>query len=482
MKKLESLSLWYFSIVTLLLAGTGLIINYSLWQDELSSVASVSLPIKDLLYVVFHDVHPPLYFSLLKLWFILFGQDERSLRALSFIFSLLATLTITRFGHKKLSSVTFNSTMIFFLSSWIIPFFSQEVRSYALLLFFATLSTILYLKTLDNTDSQSSFLLYRISLFSLSLVHFYGLFYSGILILLSLYENRFNRIKFLKLTTTGILCLIWPLLHIFRGNLLNYSGKSNWIQSNGFQTSLYYATDALLPQITYVQSTLFKIQISDQEFISAFIVICLITFLYIYFIKNKAFKERLKAIKTLNIITLFLTLLIIIDYKTPMSFTRYYLILLPATSFLFGFFISSLYQKGYKHAFIITLITGLSAQYISANKISEKITPYENQKDAAHFLENKKLISHKKYYYAVSSYLKKVKQGRATFYLHKNTEITPVKYSELSEIKKPFCIFFQRSEIPYQKIIEYYRKQNIDIEVFYPKQASKHGSYVVYTL
>ena len=57
-----------------------------LWLDEALSVNIAKLPVGDIPEALRHDGHPPLYYWLLHGWMAVFGESDRSVRALSGIF------------------------------------------------------------------------------------------------------------------------------------------------------------------------------------------------------------------------------------------------------------------------------------------------------------------------------------------------------------------------------------------------------------
>ena len=73
----------------LLILGVGLILRLwtldqkSPWLDEASSWQFATSSLKDLMWSTSTDVHPPLYFLLLKAWILAWGDSLVALRALS---------------------------------------------------------------------------------------------------------------------------------------------------------------------------------------------------------------------------------------------------------------------------------------------------------------------------------------------------------------------------------------------------------------
>jgi hypothetical protein len=70
----------------------------SLWFDEACSWWTASFPLSELLRSVRHDVHPPLYFFVLKGWMAVWGDSVAALRLLSVLGGALTILGMYLFG------------------------------------------------------------------------------------------------------------------------------------------------------------------------------------------------------------------------------------------------------------------------------------------------------------------------------------------------------------------------------------------------
>jgi uncharacterized membrane protein len=60
------------------------------WIDEGIAVGIASHPLSDIPRILGQDGNPPLYYVLLHLWMLGFGEGEAATRALSLVFALLA--------------------------------------------------------------------------------------------------------------------------------------------------------------------------------------------------------------------------------------------------------------------------------------------------------------------------------------------------------------------------------------------------------
>ncbi len=112
----------------------------SIWFDEAFSRHIIRFDFAKIWYFTSVDVHPPLYYFLLKIWTLVFGASDFAIRSMSVLFGVLA-ITALYFLLKRL----FNRKIAFFatLAATFSPLFirySQEARMYMLVAFLAILA------------------------------------------------------------------------------------------------------------------------------------------------------------------------------------------------------------------------------------------------------------------------------------------------------------------------------------------------------
>jgi hypothetical protein len=117
--------------------------KWSVWHDEGYSIMLISYNLKEIIARTALDVHPPLYYLLLKGWSQLFGTSDIALRSFSVICALVAIfisyLLVKKLFNRRLAILT----MPFLVLSPFIVRFGQEVRMYTLALVFIMGSTLL---------------------------------------------------------------------------------------------------------------------------------------------------------------------------------------------------------------------------------------------------------------------------------------------------------------------------------------------------
>ena len=113
----------------------------SLWYDEALSVSQAQESIPRLVVdLAQHDVHPPLYFSLLHYWILAVGDSELAVRLLSATFSTLAVAACYALAARLAGRAVGTVVAVCAAASPLLIYYGQETRMYALLAVLATLA------------------------------------------------------------------------------------------------------------------------------------------------------------------------------------------------------------------------------------------------------------------------------------------------------------------------------------------------------
>lgn len=174
-------------ILTLLLA-TGLrfyrLDAQSFWNDEGNSARLSERDLGRILEGTASDIHPPLYYLLLRGWRELAGEDEFGLRAFSVFAGVLTVaataalarlLTHRRRGHAPSMAAT-SVVLIAALLAAVNPalvYYSQETRMYALLALLAALATLCLLRWLRAERAPGWMLGYVLTAVAGLYTHYY---------------------------------------------------------------------------------------------------------------------------------------------------------------------------------------------------------------------------------------------------------------------------------------------------------------------
>lgn len=153
----------------------------SLWVDELASAwfSGADNPWR-VVQLTRSDVHPPGYYVLLNLTRSLLGDDEWVMRFPSAVAGVLSVLAIYLLGHRLYSWREGLIAALLTAVSFTPVYYSQEARSYSLLLLFSILTTCFWWEMLTSLRTArrpptSSVAGYVLSAIVCSYLHYFGL-------------------------------------------------------------------------------------------------------------------------------------------------------------------------------------------------------------------------------------------------------------------------------------------------------------------
>lgn len=124
----------------------------SFWNDEGNSARLSERSISLIIEGTASDIHPPLYYLLLRGWRELVGASEFSLRAFSALAGVLTvamTFTLGQAVTSPRSPVISLAAALLAAANPALVYYSQEARMYSLLALLATLSTLLLIRWLQ---------------------------------------------------------------------------------------------------------------------------------------------------------------------------------------------------------------------------------------------------------------------------------------------------------------------------------------------
>ena len=114
----------------------------SLWYDEGNSARIAERSVQLIIEGAAGDIHPPLYYLILKFWRSVLGSSEWGLRSLSAVCGVLLVLFTFLIGRTWLNRhVAFVAAVLVSVSPFGI-YYSQETRMYALLAVWAAMSNV----------------------------------------------------------------------------------------------------------------------------------------------------------------------------------------------------------------------------------------------------------------------------------------------------------------------------------------------------
>ena len=485
-------SMWFFLSLGVFFAIFNIWQTYSYWWDELYSVTASSLPMSEMFTkFIMNDVHPPLYQITLSLWIDLFGTSEFATRSLSLLFALLAIFVFARWSLRNLPLSLSAVAIIVFSTSFLFLFYSQETRSYAMMLFLSTLLTVTTLKFLLNDQSiKTAVTLFFVALL-LSLTHFFGFLFAGFVLFYLFIFTKPIKLKSIFFFA-GLLALIWPITHFLLGGLTSKTGGDFWIKSDGVQSTLQTFFNALVQQSTVFNK--FVPESLAAYFVAVFgVVVMLGLGIFVYrnaLASNDLFEKKIVGVFKFSatVVLFFVVIISAIDLHTPISTNRNFIVLLPIFSIFLAYLFLAFYRQRTIHLALV-LLFGLSSIGFSYLKLNGKQYPSQNHFEASNFIvENDFLSSHNFYYRAnMNSTMPEVQNLMARFYLDKLTDedfealpLDPENISGLDRGEK-FVFFSQHAKIDTVALMEKLKQSGFDVEYFEPNQKGLGSVFVIYT-
>ena len=146
--------------------------RWSIWFDEAYGVYLIRHSFAEVATFTAADVHPPLYYWLLKVWQMLFGSSELALRSLSLVMVAVAIVFMYLLVRKSFVKRVGAWTMLLLALSPMLIRYSEEARMYGMALAIVAAATYVLVSATEK-PSRHKWILYGI-LVSLGMwTHYY---------------------------------------------------------------------------------------------------------------------------------------------------------------------------------------------------------------------------------------------------------------------------------------------------------------------
>jgi len=335
----------------------------SLWHDEAFSALLVQYQdYSEMIYRIGLDVHPPLYYIMLREWVALFTSSLFSLRLFSLTFGILtaiATFFLAREIFQK-RSVALLSALFLFFSSFQIQY-HMEARMYTLGAFFLVSGSIILLRALHSKQSLLWWLLYAAFASGAIYTHYYAVFTilaHGIFVL------------FWVQRTSGFRIISWiknkQLLFFITAAFLVFLSYLPWLST--FKTQLAQVQASYwIPSITAwsIPTTITKMMTGDgmdplqvPYLIIAINAIVILGFLF------AVWKYRSSAI-WLVVFSLTVPFLgaVLVSLKTSIFLDRYFIFTLPYLMIIFSSALLAIPSKRIRNTLVLLSVLGMFFSY-----------------------------------------------------------------------------------------------------------------------
>jgi uncharacterized membrane protein len=375
----------------LLVASRGLAESYSYWSDEIWSVAASRASWGSLFRDwLLPDTHPPLYQVLLKIWMGLTGSGEAATRSLSFLmaaFSLVAAaLCCSPMGAgRRLVTVAFLGTSPAFL------FYAQETRSYATSAAFSTLmlgsALLLRRRSYGSAGHSHTWILrlvFATSALLLSLTHYFSLLFVLVVLAVATADGAIFRSKKEAILLLALI-MVCPLAHALLSNPSDKLARIDWIQVAPVTGTLTQYIAGILPLVDPREGPrVLKI---------ALVLAGGIAFAMGPLLRPRSSLRATPAAGDARFLTLimlgFLVLMLLLDPIKPMSFDKYYIVVLPALAYLLGAaWEITVPLPWFRKAVLAALLVFVMVQQLAIGRydLAQKRLPRENYKAMASFV------------------------------------------------------------------------------------------------
>jgi len=170
------------------------ILNRDFWYDEAFTGVTVKANFWEMIRITINDVHPPLYYMLLKPFAYFFNYSVFSIRFFSVVFGILGIWAIYFFTKELFDKkAALFASLIAALSPFAIQY-SQEGRMYSMLSFLIMMAAYFLIKGL-KADKYKYYIFFGIFMGLSFLTHYMGVIYSLIFYLVFVVYNFFLKTK-----------------------------------------------------------------------------------------------------------------------------------------------------------------------------------------------------------------------------------------------------------------------------------------------
>lgn len=262
----EQIGLVFFGISLLMLAvSVFLCFCDDIWYDEVFTMGLVQKPLKDLFSIAAKDVHPPLYYLLLKLLLLPAGTASQQVilaKLLSVLPMLLCIVLSYMVVRRWFGTLTAGLFSFLLLAMPQLAGYSVEIRMYSLSLLLVTAAQLSAYKAV-HTGKRSDWLLLSVLSLLACYTHYFACIAAVMVYVyaaLALLERTSAKTeaektgkKWRSFWLSGLLCavLYLPWLLLATVGQLTQVSQSYWIQGVSLRTLFGCAEFLLRPSFTH---------------------------------------------------------------------------------------------------------------------------------------------------------------------------------------------------------------------------------------
>jgi mannosyltransferase len=318
----------------------------NMWFDEIYSWKISNGSIVKIISETAGDIHPPLFYIVLKCWTFIFSDSIISMRMLSVILSIISMFVLYFITSKLLpNEIQRLLVLLLFALSPLNIFYSQEVRMLNLNLLL-TLTSVYFFIRYFSTPKGIFGALYCITVTLSLYTHYFALFiliaqliYAGLIYLTD--KNSRDRLRpFFKYPAFAFAMFI-PWLPIMVGQAIKGQPwrKSQSVQQVFTEVFNYFKDVFLSPYFTYESMTIMYLSHLISILTMLFLLLCIIRI----FNTGRFLIEPADVSILLFFIPLILA--VFVSFRQSIVFSRYLSIIIPYLLILLVYFSFRFYKQ-----------------------------------------------------------------------------------------------------------------------------------------
>jgi len=318
----------------------------NMWFDEVYSWKLSQKSVTDIIADTSGDIHPPLFYIVLKYWIVLFSDSVFSMRLLSAllgVLSLIFIFKISRLIFKADKPVMF--VLLLYAVSPVNIFYSQEIRMLNLNLFLTLGSVYFFLFSMKD-NSVNYLILFVLFLFAAIYTHYFSLlilFTIFVVLILKIIskQNTFSELrgKFTAVIIVNALYIPWYPVFFSQISKGQPWRTVNSIQDTGHNFLNYFKDNFLSVYYGFEPIHIQYLSLFISFFLLAYLLYCMFRFLNSEVIISADY----------NYIILFfylpLLIALIISFKHYIILSRYLSIIIPYLIITVIFFSTTLFKN-----------------------------------------------------------------------------------------------------------------------------------------
>ncbi|MDR2544640.1 MAG: glycosyltransferase family 39 protein [Methanobrevibacter sp.] len=379
--------------ILLLIITVFLGLNNALSTDEGFTFHLMGMSFKDIVLATANDVHPPLYYIILKCIMNIVSPENSFNIIVGKLFSIVPIISLIFFSLIKIrKDFGWLTSGIFTFSIVAMPrmmFYSIEARMYSLSLLFVTLS-FYYCYMITKQPNGKNWIIFNLFSLFAAYTHYYGLIAVGFLyifLLCNIISKNRNLIKKWVISAMVAVLVYVPWVYLFI-NSSKYFSSSQWTQP---------AIKDIISVIGFIFSPIkdvyeFKYLLNQfwTTLFEIFGILLLVSFIVLIFTqiskKNKGKRGSLTFIELGGIFLIFLTSIFVIIFSIlikPMFEPRYLTPFLGCLWLSFAVLLSKTYstKKIFTPILIILILAGVFSSVTLIDfkhYYGESISDFEN--------------------------------------------------------------------------------------------------------